>query len=106
MAYSTDIYSAAWFRTMNKISPLLSDIVRLNARAVESREQCALCGCGNADSHDLLVRGHLISLSTCGKCYALHSSAFRANMVAASLIAHNVVRDVFSTDAFSSPQTA
>jgi len=103
---SSDVYSAAWFRTMAKISPLLSDIVRLNSKAVESREQCALCGCGNADSHDLLVKGHLIALSTCDKCYALHGSAFRANMVAASMIAHTAIRDVFSTDNYSSPQTA
>lgn len=82
----TSPYSPAWFRTMEKINPLLTNVIRHTARSIPSREYCAICGCQEAESHDLLMQGHLISLSSCTRCYALHGAAFRDSLVAAGVL--------------------
>lgn len=81
-------YTRAWYRTMEKINPLLTGLIRQRINAAKRHGNdalcnCAICGAGNADSHDLLMQGHIISLSSCPRCYALHGATFRANLLAA-----------------------
>lgn len=82
-------YTPAWYRTMEKINPLLTGLIRhrtFTQRKTMRADHCAICGTDGAESHELLMQGHLISLSSCARCYVLHGASFRPNMLAAAMI--------------------
>jgi len=82
-------YTAAWYRTMERINPLLTGLIRhraLTQRRARSCDHCAICGVEGAESHELLMQGHLIALPSCPRCYVLHGASFRPNMLAAAML--------------------
>jgi len=79
-------YTSAWYRTMEKINPLLTGLIRRANRRGCSHDHCAICAAEGAESHALLMQGHLINLPSCTRCYALYGATYRANMLAAAML--------------------
>ena len=86
MSSNVTPYTSAWYRTMERINPLLTGLIRQRSRRGCSHDHCAVCGTEGAESHELLMQGHLINLYSCQGCYALYGATYRANMLAAAML--------------------
>jgi hypothetical protein len=77
-------YTPAWFRTMERISPFLADVIRYTRKRAAHEGCCALCGVQAAHEIDLLKNSHLIALRLCERCNDLHRYIFLGNRAVAA----------------------